>query len=596
MSTEAVFPDYAFNLQQKEYLQGLFAGIVSSGLKTFVGHLPDGRITNAPESGLENLAAERKTTSVQTVHGTPIEDLCEQEIWKLEQHGLDTWDKLVVHAEQDKFPGKADTFRFRYHGLFYVAPAQNAFMLRCRIPAGELTSAQMRGLADIAEEWGGGYADITTRANIQIREIAPRNMVKCLLKLQDIGLTARGSGVDNVRNITATPTAGIDRDEWIDTRPFAKAVHHYILNNRDMYDLPRKFNIAFEGGGAISAVADTNDIGFMAVRVGEGKQVEPGVYFRVELAGITGHQQFAKDSGILVKPGECVAVAAAILRVFSENGDRTNRKRARLKYLIDKWGIPKFIEEVEKKLIFPLVRFPLEQCIQRVPPLSHGHIGVFRQSQPGLNYVGALITVGRMKPRQMRRLADVAQNYGSGELRLTVWQNLLIPNIPDAFVETVKKNLVKMGFHHEATSISGGLVACTGNTGCQWAATNTKGQAVLLARHLERKLKLDRPINIHLTGCPNSCAQHYMGDIGLLGAKVKQGGDTVEGYHLVMGGGFGEKQAVAREIFKGVPFNELTGLLEHVLKVYLSKRETGESFVEFTRRHSVKELQELFSK
>jgi ferredoxin-nitrite reductase len=596
MSTEAVFPDYAFNLQQKEYLQGLFAGIVSSGLKTFVGHLPDGRITNAPESGLENLAAERKTTSVQTVHGTPIEDLCEQEIWKLEQHGLDTWDKLVVHAEQDKFPDKADTFRFRYHGLFYVAPAQNAFMLRCRIPAGELTSAQMRGLADIAEEWGGGYADITTRANIQIREIAPRNMVKCLLKLQDIGLTARGSGVDNVRNITATPTAGIDRDEWIDTRPFAKAVHHYILNNRDMYDLPRKFNIAFEGGGAISVVADTNDIGFMAVRVGEAKQVETGVYFRVELAGITGHQQFAKDSGILVKPGECVAVAAAILRVFSENGDRTNRKRARLKYLIDKWGIPKFVEEVEKKLSFPLVRFPLEQCIQRVPPLSHGHIGVFRQSQPGLNYVGALITVGRMKPRQMRRLADVAQNYGSGELRLTVWQNLLIPNIPDAFVETVKKNLVKMGFHHEATSISGGLVACTGNTGCQWAATNTKGQAVLLARHLERKLKLDRPINIHLTGCPNSCAQHYMGDIGLLGAKVKQGGDTVEGYHLVMGGGFGEKQAVAREIFKGVPFNELTGLLEHVLKVYLSKRETGESFVEFTRRHSVKELQELFSK
>jgi ferredoxin-nitrite reductase len=596
MSTEAVFPDYAFNLEQKEYLQGLFAGIVSSGLKTFVGHLPDGRITNAPESGLENLAAERETTSVQTVYGTPVEDLCEQEIWKLEQHGLDTWDKLVVHAEQDKFPGKADTFRFRYHGLFYVAPAQNAFMLRCRIPAGELTSAQMRGLADIAEEWGGGYADITTRANIQIREIAPRNIVKCLLKLQDIGLTARGSGVDNVRNITATPTAGIDRDEWIDTRPFAKAVHHYILNNRDMYDLPRKFNIAFEGGGAISAVADTNDIGFMAVQVGEGKTVESGVYFRVELAGITGHQQFAKDSGILVKPGECVAVAAAILRVFSENGDRTNRKRARLKYLIDKWGIPKFIEEVEKKLIFPLVRFPLKQCIQRVPPLSHGHVGAFRQSQPGLNYVGALITVGRMKPRQMRRLADVAQNYGSGELRLTVWQNLLIPNIPDAFVETVKKNLVKMGFHHEATSISGGLVACTGNTGCQWAATNTKGQAVLLERHLERKLKLDRPINIHLTGCPNSCAQHYMGDIGLLGAKVKQGGDTVEGYHVVMGGGFGEKQAVAREIFKGVPFNELTGLLEHVLKVYLSKRETGESFVEFTRRHSVKELQELFSK
>jgi len=595
MSTEAVFPDYAFSLQQKEYLQGFFAGLTSGGLRTFVGHLADGRITNVPQAGLENQAAEPESLAGKTVYGTPVEDLCEQEIWKLEQHGLDIWDKLVAHAEQDKFPDKPDTFRFRYHGLFYVAPAQNAFMLRCRIPAGELTSAQMRGLADMAEQWGGGYADITTRANIQIREIPPRHMVKCLLKLQEIGLTSRGSGVDNVRNITATPTAGFDKDELIDTRPFAKAVHHYILNNRDMYDLPRKFNIAFEGGGAISAVADTNDIGFMAVRVGEGKEVEPGVYFRVELAGITGHQQFAKDSGILIKPNECVAVAAAILRVFVENGDRTNRKRARLKYLIDKWGIPKFIEEVEKKLTFPLVRFPLDQCIQRVAPLSHGHIGAFQQSQPGLNYIGTMITVGRMKPRQMRRLADVAQNYGTGELRLTVWQNLLIPNIPDAFVETVKKNLVKMGFHYQSTTLAGGLVACTGNTGCQWAATNTKGQAVLLARHLEKKVRLDQPINIHLTGCPNSCAQHYMGDIGLLGAKVKQGGDTVEGYHVVMGGGFGDKQAVAREIFKGVPFNELTTLLEHVLKTYLSKRKYGESFVEFTRRHSVKELQEMFS-
>jgi ferredoxin-nitrite reductase len=594
MSTEAALPDYAFNLQQKEYLQGLFAGLASGGLRTFVGHLPDGRITNVPAPGLENRAAEPEAPKEKTVYGTPIEDLCEQEIWKLEQHGLDTWDKLVAHAEQDKFPDKADTFRFRYHGLFYVAPAQNAFMLRCRIPAGELSSFQMRGLADIAEEWGGGYADVTTRANIQIREIAPRNMVKCILKLQEIGLTARGSGVDNIRNITATPTAGIDKDEFIDTRPFAKAVHHYILNNRDMYDLPRKFNIAFEGGGGISAVADTNDIGFMAVRVGEGKGVEPGVYFRVELAGITGHQQFATDSGILVKPNEAVAVAAAIVRVFVENGDRTNRKRARLKYLIDKWGIPKYIEEVEKKLTFPLVRFPLEQCEQRNVPFAHGHIGVFKQAQRGLNYIGAVITVGRMKPKQMRRLADVAQNYGSGELRLTVWQNLLIPNIPDAYVETVK-NLVKMGFHYQSTAISGGLVACTGNTGCQWASTNTKGQAVLLARHLEKKVQLDRPINIHLTGCPNSCAQHYMGDIGLLGAKVKQGSDTVEGYHVVMGGGFGNNQAVAREIFKGVPFNELTTLLEHVLKTYLEKRQSSESFVEFTRRHSVKELQEMFS-
>jgi ferredoxin-nitrite reductase len=595
MSTETIVPDVAFSREQKEYLQGYFTGLACSGMIPFVGHLPDGRLTNVPAPGLRNGAAETEAPAEETVYGTPVSDLCEQEIWKLEQHGLDVWDKLVAHANENKFPDKKETFRFRYHGLFYVAPAQNSFMLRCRIPAGEMTSLQLRGLADLAEEWGGGYVDVTTRANFQVREIAPRNMVKCLLKLQEVGLTARGSGVDNVRNITATPTAGIDRDELIDTRPFAKALHYYILNNRDMYDLPRKFNVAFDGGGSVTTVADTNDIGFIAVRVAEGKGVEAGVYFRVELAGITGHQQFAKDSGVLVKPDQCVAVAAAIIRVFVENGDRTNRKRARLKYVIDKWGIAKYIEEVEKKLAFKLLRLPLDQCEPRTVPIEHGHIGVYKQVQPGLNYIGAVITVGRMTPKQMRRIADIAQNYGSGEIRLTVWQNLLIPNVPDHFVETVKKNLIKMGFHHSATAISGGLIACTGNAGCQWASTNTKSHAVLLARHLEKKLELDQPINIHLTSCPNSCAQHYMGDIGLLGAKVNQGGDTVEGYHVVLGGGFGEKQAVAREVFRGVAFNELSPLLEHVLKIYLGKRNRGESFVDFTRRHSVKQLQELFS-
>jgi ferredoxin-nitrite reductase len=442
---------------------------------------------------------------------------------------------------------------------------------------------------------GGGYAHVTTRANIQIREIAPRNMVKTILKLQEIGLTSKGSGVDNVRNFTATPTSGIDRNEIYDTRPLAKGLHYYILNNRDLYDLPRKFNIAFDGGGAISAAADTNDIGFFAVKVREGKPVPPDVYFRVQLAGITGHRQFATDAGILIKPDESVAVAAAMLRVFVENGDRTNRKKARLKYLIDKWGMPKFVEETEKKLTFKLVHFPLHECEPRHPAIPHGHIGVYKQVQRGLNYIGVVITVGMMRVKQTRRLADLAQNYGTDEVRLTVWQNLVIPNIPDAFVETVKNNLVKMGFHHEATSISGGLVACTGNTGCKWSSTNTKGQAVELARYLEKRLHLDQPVNIHLTGCPNSCAQHYMGDIGLLGAKVNQGGDTVEGYHVVLGGGFGEEQGVAREIFKGVPFNELPPLLERVLKVYLERRSSGESFVHWTRRHSVKELQEMFS-
>jgi ferredoxin-nitrite reductase len=583
-----------FTEEQKEYLQGFFAGVMARAVSPFVGQLPGGKFTAQASPGIPNLAT-RPIAEEQTVFGTPISDLCEQEIWKLEQHGLDIWDKLLAHAEENKFPDKADTFRFRYHGLFYVAPAQDAFMLRCRVPAGQLTAEQFRGLSEIAEDWGKGYADITTRANIQIREIAPKHIVKVLLKLQELGLTSRGSGVDNVRNITASPTAAIDPAEIINTQPYAKALHYYILNNRDLYDLPRKFNVGFEGGGSISVVADTNDIGFVATRVKEGAEVPAGVYFRVQLAGITGHRQFAADAGILVRPEQCVAVGAAILRVYIEHGDRTNRKQARLKYLIDRWGIPKFVEEVEKKLSFPLIFFPLEKCVPPHPPVLHGHLGVYKQSQKNRNYIGVAIPVGRLRVRQMRRIADLARNYGSGELRLTVWQNLILPDIPDGFVETVKRSLVRIGLHYEATSITGGVIACTGNTGCKFAATNTKGQAVELARYLERKLHLDHPINIHLTGCPNSCAQHYIGDIGLLGVKIGQNENQQEAYHVFFGGRAGFEQQLGKQVFHGVAFSELPALLEKVMKMYLERRSGNETFIQFVTRHEVSRLQEIFS-
>jgi ferredoxin-nitrite reductase len=608
-------PSGQFTTEQKEYLAGFMAGIAQRQLYPYVGETSNGQLTADPARGGENLAAPKG----ETVFGTPLSECTKQELWKRELHGLDAWDRLLQHAEENKFPDDADTFRFRYHGLFHVAPAQNSFMLRCRIPAGELTSAQMRGLADISDSWGDGRAAITTRSNIQIRQIAPKNIVHVLTKLSSIGLTSRGSGVDNVRNITASPTAGIDPQELLDVRPFAHALHHYILNHRDLYDLPRKFNIAFEGGGGVDTVADTNDIGFVAVSVrpppsfssssskpdGERsrtkdenedeEELQPGIYFRIELCGITGHKQFARDAGIIIKPGEAVAVAAAMLRVFIEHGDRTDRKKARLKYLVDKWGMEKFLAETQKRLAFPLAKLAPESCQKRPPSIRHGHIGVYRQKRVGKNYIGVVIPVGVMTTRQMRRLADLAENYGAGQLRLTPWQNLLIPDLPDAFVETVKRQLVRIGFHYEATNVMGGLVACTGNNGCKWSSTDTKGHAVALGEYLNRRISLDQPINIHLTGCPNSCAQHYMGDIGLQGVKVNVGGESVEGYHVVFGGGYGQAQAVGKQVFTGISFGEIPALLEKVLKTYQARRESGESFAEFTRRHEVKELQEMFS-
>ena len=597
-----------FTDEQKEFLSGFMAGVAQRGIHPYVGTTASGQLTGDPAQGGANLAEE-------TIYGTPLGDVTKQERWKHEEHPLDGWDRILAHAEAGKLPDEENTFRFRNFGMFHVSPAQNSFMLRCRIPAGELTAAQMRGLADIADDYGNGKSAVTTRSNLQIREIAPANLVNVLTRLQSLGLTAKGSGVDNIRNITASPTAGFDPRELLDTRPFAHALHHYILNHREFYNLPRKFNVAFEGGGAVDTVADTNDIGFMACRVSEvaadvrrlqsnspadgqslvtsaATGVEPGIYFRVELCGITGHKQLAKDCGLLVKPTEALAVCAAMIRVFLENGDRTDRKKARLKYLVDKWGVEKFLAETQKKLAFPLVKFPLEQCIRRPAAVKHGHIGVYRQAQSGKNYIGVVVPVGVFSTRQMRRIADLAANYGSGALRLTPWQNVLIPDVPDAFVETVERQLVRAGLHHEATNLLGGLVACTGNTGCKWAATDTKGQAVALGAHLNKKLQLDHPINIHLTGCPNSCAQHYVGDIGLQGVKV--GTASSEGYHVVFGGGTGADAAIGKQVFSGIPFSDLPALLERVLKTYQAKRQSGETFAAFTRRHEVKQLQELF--
>jgi len=281
------------------------------------------------------------------------------------------------------------------------------------------------------------------------------------------------------------------------------------------------------------------------------------------------------------------------VRVFIANGNRTDRKRARLKHLLESWTLEQYLAETEKLLGKQLRRAPLDPAAIQYPgqKLPHSHIGVYPQKQRGLNYVGVAMPVGQFTPKQMLRVAELADLYGSGEIRLTVWQNLIIPNVPDAFVGTVRKALRCMGFNTEQSHLRGGLVACTGNSYCKYAQANTKGHALALADYLEKKLTLDQPLNIHLTGCPHSCAQHYMGDIGLLATKVR----GTEAYHVFIGGGFGANQAVGRQVFNGIPFEELKQTLERMLKGYLRRRESGETFQRFTQRHDLNTLQAIFS-
>lgn len=521
--------------------------------------------------------------------------LVPEEVAKRKKFPLDMWDEMQQHSEQARYPKGTDVLAFKYHGLFYVAPAQDSYMCRLRFHGGMMRADQMLNLADIADQYAGGYTDATTRANLQLREIKAANATPLLTALQDAGIWSRGSGADNIRNVTGTPTAGIDVQELIDTRPLAKAMHYYIAQHREMYGLPRKFNIAFDGGGTISAVADTNDIGFEAVRVVEGKAVPAGVYFRMALGGITGHGDFARDVGILLKPEQCVPMAAAVVRVFIDNGDRTDRRKARLKYVLDSWGLEKYMAETQKHLAFEPLRLPLEECEPRGPIVKHAHIGVHPQSQAGLFYIGVVLPVGRISSAQMRGLANLATRYGSGAIRLTVWQNLLISDIAETDVPIVQAELKKLGLDWSATSVRSGLIACTGNVGCRFSASNTKLHAQEIADYVEAHLQLNQPVNIHLTGCLHSCAQHYIGDIGLLGARVEVGEDTVEGYHIYVGGGYGAEQTIAREIYRDVVAPDAPQVVERMLAAYQQHRAgPDESFYAFTLRYPTEELKALF--
>lgn len=471
-------------------------------------------------------------------------------------------------------------------------------MARLRIPGGQLKTFQLREIANIAKELTTGYVQITTRANLQIRLIEMKNAPEVLRRIQGVGLHTRGSGADNIRNLTCDPTSGFDPNELIETLPLTHEMAQVILNTREFYDLPRKFNIAFNGGGLISSVEDTNDIGWTAVRVSEDAgEVKAGIYFRCALGGATGHKAFARDLGVYVKPDEVIKVTSALLRVFIANGNRGDRKKARLKHLLETWTLEQYLAETEKVLGYKLLRAPKLEAVapaKNVGP-AHPQIGVYPQKQKGLNWVGVVIPVGQITPKQMIRIAELADAYGSGEVRMTVWQNLIIPNVPDAYVETLKKSLMRMGFGWQQSNLKSGFVACTGNSYCKFAGANTKGHALELMEYLDKKVTLDVPVNVHLTGCPNSCAQHYMGDIGLLGAKVKVSGETVEGYHVFIGGGFGKNQAVGRQIFQGIAFEELKPLMEKMLKGYLRRREPGESFLQFSSRHDLNTLQAIFT-
>jgi ferredoxin-nitrite reductase len=316
----------------------------------------------------------------------------------------------------------------------------------------------------------------------------------------------------------------------------------------------------------------------------------------VTLGGITGHRDFAHATGIVLKSDECIPVAAAIVQSFIEHGDRTDRKKARLKYVTDRMGLDGFIADFERRLPAPLRRASTDQFEPRPPVAKHGHVGFHAQRQADRVYVGVALPVGRMTSDQMHRLAAIADRFGSGTIRLTVWQNLLISDIAAERADDVKRQIEDAGLSWSATSVRAGLVACTGSAGCRYASADTKLHATQIADYLESRLTLDQPVNIHLTGCPHSCAQHFIGDIGLLATKVAVSEEMLEGYHIYVGGGYGVQQGIGREVCRNILASDVPVVIECMLRRYLADRGSPqESFTEFVRRFPTESLITLFA-
>ncbi len=491
-------------------------------------------------------------------------------------------------------------------GLFYATPAQDGILSRIRIPGGIINSKQCQAIADIADEYGGGYVDVTNRANIQIREIRADIDSPVLKRLQELGLGSRNTGVDQIRNIMTSPTAGIDPQELIDTRSFVTSWDSYITENSALSGLSAKFSVCFDGGGLVSVSDRLNDITFAAILV------ENRVYFRLCLSiGAKGKPPI--DTGILLSPEECLPVLMALTGVYLAHTDAHNKRKPRLREVVNSLGLDNYLQEVEKRLTIsfgeknltplpPFLRGKGEKT-KHFSPLLQGeglgershtkyhHIGIHPQHQQNLYYIGLVLPLGRLETWQLKSLADLSAKYGNGTLRLTPWQNLLLTDIPQQWLTEVQSHILGLELDFSAANIKSGLVACSGIQGCAAAATDTKSHALALADYLESHITLEHPVTIHFSGCDKSCAHHGDSDITLLGVNNKTG----EGYQVFVGDG-DIYEKFGREIHPYITVAELPTTIERILEVYKNEHaKTDESFEQSTNHHETPQLKQLFS-
>jgi len=469
------------------------------------------------------------------------------------------------------------------------------FMVRIRIPNGVLGAGQLRAIADLSRRFGRGVADITVRQNIQLHWVTPESLPEVLETLAQHGLTSIGACGDVVRNITGCPVAGFDADEICDPSPLALEASRLLAGNAEFYNLPRKFKISLTGCPAWCSYPEINDVGLTAITRTLRGQSETGFSLRVG-GGLSTDPHLGVRLNAFVRWNQVIDVIRGVAELFRATDSlREHRERARLKFLFlrEGWTGEIFQQELERVLGFRLDPAEPEQAPHDV---YRDHIGIHPQKQEGLCFVGAAVVRGRVTAEQLQATAELSERFASGEIRTTAMQNLLIVNVPHQNANALAKELGVIGFPAQASPFVRGAIACSGTEFCKLAITETKSFSRWLTEELDDRLPgFDQDLKLHVTGCPNSCGQHWIADIGLEGKKLKVDGEFVDAYYFCLGGAVGLFQTIARPIGYRCTAQQVPNAIKRVLRRYRATREPGENLRRFFARHSDSELRQFLA-
>jgi sulfite reductase (ferredoxin) len=473
--------------------------------------------------------------------------------------------------------------------------ALQRFMVRIRIPNGILTSPQLRAIADLTRRHANGIADITVRQNIQLHWITIEALPEVLDGLWKVGLNTTGACGDVVRNVTGCPVAGVDADELVDASPLVLEASQLLAGNADFYNLPRKFKISIAGCHSWCSYPEINDIGLTAVTRRLGGKPEIGFSLRVA-GGLSAEPYLGARLNAFVRWNQVVPVIKGIAELFRDSDVlREHRERARLKFLFLRhgWTAERFLAELQDRIGFTLGAAAEEHAPDDV---YRDHVGIHAQKQPGLSYVGAVALRGRITADQMQASADLAERFAGGELRATNMQNLLVVNVPTLNAEPLAKELDSIGLRVGGSSFARGTIACSGTEFCKLAITETKAFSRWLVEELDERLPgFDQHLKLHVTGCPNSCGQHWIADIGIEGKKIKVNDRLLDAYYFCVGGALGLHQSTARLTGYRCLATEVPNAIERLLGHYLAEREPSENLRRFFARHSDTQLRELLA-